>query len=119
MTLPWPPSVNSYWRHPTKGPLAGRHLISEDGRRFRSSVERTLLTVQAGCLSTPCRIVIHAFPPDRRKRDLDNILKSLLDAITHAGVVADDSLFDDIHIIRRPPGKPGHVDIFIAPLENT
>ncbi|NBW22487.1 MAG: RusA family crossover junction endodeoxyribonuclease, partial [Caulobacteraceae bacterium] len=37
------------------------------------------------------RVVIEAFPPDRRKRDLDNILKSLLDALTHAGVWEDDS----------------------------
>ena len=31
LRLPWPPTVNTYW-HPNKGPLAGRHLISEDRR---------------------------------------------------------------------------------------
>lgn len=38
--LSWPPSVNKYWRHPTKGKLAGRHLISEEGRRYRSRTKR-------------------------------------------------------------------------------
>ena len=38
LTLPWPPSVNGYWRHPTTGKLAGRHLISEAGRAYREAV---------------------------------------------------------------------------------
>ncbi|NBW20709.1 MAG: RusA family crossover junction endodeoxyribonuclease [Caulobacteraceae bacterium] len=46
------------------------------------------------------RVVIEAFPPDRRKRDLDNILKSLLDALTHAGVWEDDSQIEDLRIYR-------------------
>jgi hypothetical protein len=35
LTLPFPPSVNTYWRAPNKGPLKGRHMISEAGRRSR------------------------------------------------------------------------------------
>jgi crossover junction endodeoxyribonuclease RusA len=31
LTLPFPPSVNTYWRAPNKGPLKGRHMISEAG----------------------------------------------------------------------------------------
>jgi len=36
-------------------------------------------------------IVVDAFPPDGRKRDLDNLCKATLDALTHAKVWADDS----------------------------
>ena len=36
-------------------------------------------------------IRIDAFPPDRRRRDLDNILKPLLDALEHGGAFCDDS----------------------------
>jgi crossover junction endodeoxyribonuclease RusA len=32
LVLPFPPSVNTYWRAPNKGPLKGRHLISEKGQ---------------------------------------------------------------------------------------
>ncbi|NBW23084.1 MAG: RusA family crossover junction endodeoxyribonuclease, partial [Caulobacteraceae bacterium] len=42
-----------------------------------------------------------AFPPDKRKRDLDNVLKSLLDALTHANVWDDDSQIDDLRIYRN------------------
>ena len=35
-TLPWPPSVNHYWRTPHRGPLAGRTMISAEGRTYRS-----------------------------------------------------------------------------------
>lgn len=121
MTLPWPPSVNSYWRHPTKGPLAGRHLISEDGRAYRSGVALQIAAahVVKSPLTSRLAIKICAAPPDRRARDLDNILKSLLDALTYGKLIRDDSQFDEIHIIRMPPSKPGTVTIFINPLENT
>jgi crossover junction endodeoxyribonuclease RusA len=119
MSLPWPPSVNHYWRHPTRGALAGRHLISEEGRRYRNVV-LTLAGVNqhdrqlAGSLG----IEIKVHPPDRRKRDLDNILKALLDSITHAGVIVDDSCLDAIAIVRMPPVKAGRVDLTIFQLEN-
>jgi crossover junction endodeoxyribonuclease RusA len=63
-------------------------------------------------------IEIRAYPPDKRKRDLDNILKSLLDSLTHAGLIVDDSQFDAIAIARLPSEKPGRVDIKIFQLEN-
>ena len=46
-------------------------------------------------------VLINAYPPDRRKRDLDNILKSLLDALQHARVYPDDSQIDRLTIIRN------------------
>jgi len=48
-------------------------------------------------------VFIEAFPPDKRKRDLDNVLKSLLDALQHAGVYADDCQIDRLSIIRKSP----------------
>jgi hypothetical protein len=42
LTLPFPPSVNTYWRAPNKGPLKGRHMISEAGRRFRVLARQSL-----------------------------------------------------------------------------
>lgn len=59
-------------------------------------------------------IVILASPPDRRRRDLDNILKALLDSIAFAGVVEDDSQFDAICIVRQSPVKDGNLQIVIC-----
>lgn len=114
--LPYPPSVNTYWRHPTAGKLAGRHLISEKGRKYRADV----------CWSIPhsvekfsCRlsVTIECFPPDRRRRDLDNVAKGLLDALSHAGVWGDDEQIDDLRIMRREVTKGGAVRVRIEPME--
>ena len=118
MTLPWPPSVNSYWRHPTKGALAGRHLISEEGRHYRKYIS-DLVFVNRLSFNLTGRLSIHidAYPPDRRRRDLDNILKALLDALTHARVIEDDSCIDDLRIVRQPPRANGEIHLTISESE--
>lgn len=94
LVLPFPPSVNTYWRAPNKGPLAGRHLISAKGRQFQSSACAAIieqLRMLPKPSSSPAAVEIILFPPDNRIRDLDNYNKALFDALTHAGIWEDDS----------------------------
>ena len=117
LTLPWPPSVNAYYRHIVMKGIP-RTLVSAEGRAYRAEVAaRVLIARAAKRLNTRLALRIEAWPPDRRARDLDNILKSLLDALTQAGVIEDDSLFDEIHLKRGPVVKPGSVSVFITSLE--
>ena len=117
LVLPWPPSANTYWRHPTTGALAGRHLISEDGRKYRKAVgELVRANRQAVGLRARLRIELVACPPDLRRRDLDNVLKGFLDALQHAGVYEDDSQIDDLRIMRGPVTKGGRVDVLVEPM---
>lgn len=117
--LPWPPSVNTYWRSIMKGPLAGRVLISERGRNYRVAVGEAVLRqcVPRWQLTGKMSINVMACPPDRRKRDLDNLWKSFLDALQHAGVYRDDGEFDDMRIFRGPIMSEGwlHVEIVELP----
>jgi crossover junction endodeoxyribonuclease RusA len=115
-TLPYPPSVNTYWRHPSRGPLAGRHLISQEGRDYRTAVCAYVAEGQTKPVTGPLAVDIEAFFPDRRRRDLDNILKSLLDSLTHAGVWEDDSQITDLRI-RKGPHIAGMVKVNITQLE--
>lgn len=102
ITLSWPPSVNTYWRTPHKGPLAGRTMISEKGRAYREAVIKECAANGATNADIEGRlsVTLLVFPPDRRRRDIDNIPKAVLDALAHAGVYRDDSQIDEL-VIRR------------------
>ncbi len=114
LTLPWPPSVNRYWRA-----VSGRVLISRNGRAYRTLVGQIVACSDARRLgSARLAVVIVACPPDRRRRDLDNTLKATLDALSHAGLFDDDEQIDDLRITRGPAQKPGCLEITLTPLES-
>ncbi|QDJ44988.1 RusA family crossover junction endodeoxyribonuclease [Bordetella hinzii] len=117
LTLPFPPSVNGYWRHPTKGPLAGRHLISAEGREYRQAVQAFVGHHQIGRVEGRLSVAIEVFPPDRRKRDLDNLPKGILDSLTHAGVIEDDGHIDSLLIERKGIHKGGMVRVFVTAIQ--
>ncbi|EMR9925752.1 RusA family crossover junction endodeoxyribonuclease, partial [Escherichia coli] len=68
-------------------------------------------------LSGRLAIKIIAEPPDKRRRDLDNILKAPLDALTHAGLIIDDEQFDEVNIMRGQVIPGGRLGIKITELE--
>ena len=83
LILPFPPSVNTYWRHPNKGAFAGKSLISEAGRKFQSAACAAIVEQLRRLpkpTSAPASVEIVLFPPDNRIRDLDNYNKALFDA---------------------------------------
>lgn len=96
--LPYPPSANRYWRSIGRG----RVLVSEEGRRFRSLVAAEWLAHPERHPPLEGRVGVRLaiYVPDNRRRDVDNVLKPTLDALTHAGVWVDDSQVDDLHIRR-------------------
>ena len=94
LILPWPPSVNRYWRT-----FQGRMIISAEGRSYRKAVaDQVFIQRGAKHYEGKLKVVIEAWRPDNRKRDLDNLLKAVLDSLTHAGVWADDGLIIDLRI---------------------
>jgi crossover junction endodeoxyribonuclease RusA len=76
-----------------------------------------ILQAQRRRYSGPVALRVFAYPPDKRRRDLDNILKGVQDALVAAGVLLDDYQVDEIHIIRRPPERPGRVQVIVEPIE--
>ena len=120
LTLPFPPSVNRYWRAPNSGPLKGRHLISADGRKYQSAACAAIIE-QLRRLpkpsTEPAAVEILLFPPDARRRDIDNYNKALFDALTHAGVWEDDSQVKKMLVEWGPTVKGGRVEISITRYE--
>lgn len=110
LTLPWPPTVNTYWRN-----NRGRTHISAEGVAFRRAVAWLAKEAKVRCLKGRLSLSVEAAPPDRRRRDLDNLLKSLLDALQHAGCYEDDSQIDFISVMRLEPVPAGRVVVKVGP----
>ncbi|MFW0973335.1 RusA family crossover junction endodeoxyribonuclease [Leclercia pneumoniae] len=117
LVLPFPPSVNIYWRAPNSGPLKGRHLISAKGRAYQSAACAAIIE-QLRRLpkpsNSPASVEIVLFPPDARRRDIDNYNKALFDALTHAGVWEDDSQVKRMLVEWGPQVAGGRVEITIT-----
>ncbi|MFW5690787.1 MAG: RusA family crossover junction endodeoxyribonuclease [Planctomycetota bacterium] len=111
LTLPFPPSVNHYYRR-----VGPRTLISREGRAFRKEVCARL--GGGGPRKPPAggriALAMDAFPPDRRRRDLDNLLKCTQDSLSHAGVFEDDSQIDLLAVRRCEVVHGGTVVIRVA-----
>lgn len=102
---------------PNKGPLAGRHLISADGRKYQSAACVAIIE-QLRRLPKPstelAAVEITLYPPDARRRDIDNYNKALFDALTHAGVWEDDSQIKRMLVEWGPIVPKGKVEITIT-----
>ncbi|MBN2293006.1 MAG: RusA family crossover junction endodeoxyribonuclease [Pirellulales bacterium] len=99
--LPWPPSVNHYYRR-----VGHRTLISREGRKYRTEICAILRDLHFRPFDGELSMTVDAYPPDKRRRDLDNILKSLFDAMQHGGAYRDDSQIKKLNIEILEPCRP-------------
>ena len=108
-TLPWPPSVNRYWQRTAMG------MRQSDAAKAYHLEVLCLVRAARGCVepvdgSIAARVL--AYPPnDKRKRDLDNILKALFDALQHAGVYKDDNQVVYLSVERCEPRGNGELEV--------
>lgn len=87
LTLPFPPSVNTYWRS-----FRGRNILSEKAREYKGKATAHIIMAGWPVYKGPCRLKIVLFPPDNRRRDSDNYNKPLFDCLVENKVIeADDS----------------------------
>lgn len=117
--LPWPPSVNHYWESVARGRRVWVR-VSDAGKAYRSMVADIVRQTFPG-LTQPIRSRVSVYivtnQPDHRRRDLDNILKAALDAITYSGVWGDDSQIDSLHIERAGVEAGGSITVAISTIE--
>ncbi len=109
ITLPYPPSVNRLWRH-----VGHRVLVSKEGRQYRVQVAMALRMAGIEPLEGPVSLEIVLQPPDRRRRDLDNCLKILIDSLEHGGAFADDSQVKRLLVEWGDPVKDGQAIVSIS-----
>jgi crossover junction endodeoxyribonuclease RusA len=114
LELPFPPSVNSCYRSIPRGRICAV-ILSKDGRAYKDRIKRMLSDNSKLLTDKRLMVSIRLFMPDRRKRDIDNYNKILLDSLT--GIVwKDDSQIDILTISRDEIIKGGKAVINIREL---
>ncbi len=88
LTLPYPPSINHYWRV-----VNGRPIKSREGREYMLKTQ-AIARAQLGAVAPfagDVIVTVDVFRP-RRIGDLDNTLKVLLDALRGVAYVDDSQV---------------------------
>lgn len=124
LELPYPPSVNHYKK-------VGAIKTTRNGKKYQLKYNSNKtkeyyleigriwhgMKMVSNAKSYPeiarlrLRVDVHA--PDHRKRDIDNILKVLLDALTRCVIIHDDSQIDELLVSRAGVIKKGLVKIYL------
>lgn len=109
LELPYPPTVNTYW-----GFQGSRRFLTPSARRFKKAVAEKVLLSPTKFTKERLSINVMLYPPDKRKRDIDNVLKPLLDALTQAGAFEDDSQIDVLVVQRKNKISNGLCVVYIS-----
>lgn len=111
LSLPYPPSVNTYWRA-----NGNRRFISKAGVEFKKAVAQYVIDNKIPKFGDALVMVtVIVLPRSKRRFDLDNLLKGLLDSLQDAGVYDDDCQVEHLTIMRGKPIKGGACVVTIAP----
>lgn len=111
LSLTYPPSVNTYW-----GFHGHRRFLTNKAREFKTNVAAAAAAARGfGACRVGIEVILH--PPDRRVRDIDNVLKPLLDALVAAGVLNDDGQIDLLIVSRGTVVKGGRCEVCIKLIE--
>ena len=110
--LPFPPSVNNLYINVGK-----RRCRSKRYDAWRAKAEACLSKQIAGKVAGPYTISMIVERPDRRKRDLDGLLKAPIDLLVSAGLTPDDSFCHGltVHWQSVDPVKDAGVIITVEP----
>lgn len=111
--LPFPPSVNACYRAIPRGRICA-NILSKKGREYK---ERIAIILENDDLLTDKRLMvqIRLFMPDKRRRDIDNYNKILLDSLT-GFIWEDDSQIDILTISRDDVVNGGLVKLVVREL---
>ena len=109
LNLPYPPSVNHMYTN-----ARGRRFPNAMARAYKIAISEYVAEFRVPKFEdAKLSLVIWAYPPDRRKRDISNLLKIIEDSLQDAGVFDDDFNIDAIEIKRGAIKKGGGLLVMI------
>jgi crossover junction endodeoxyribonuclease RusA len=123
ITLPYPPSVNHYKTigkivRTKKGKIYQQRINSEDTKRFYYEVWckiRSKNAIGAFSATISLEVTIDLHPPDKRRRDIDNGIKIILDSLQRGGLISDDNQICRLLVTRMSIIKHGQIIVRIKP----
>lgn len=94
LDLPYPPSANGLFAN-----VAGRGRVRSDRyRQWANAAGWQLVSQKPGKVAGRYVLALEVERRDRRKRDLDNLLKAVSDLLVQHGVIEADHLAEHIHL---------------------
>jgi crossover junction endodeoxyribonuclease RusA len=88
LTLPYPPSTNGIWVRTKRGGVGK----SNEYNAWLEHVGWVIAQEKPAKIPGKYRLTIEATRPDKRKRDIDNLIKATSDALQKFSVIEDDHL---------------------------
>lgn len=130
LELPWPPSVNHY-------KIVGKIGITKKGKIYQkriNSPKTNLFYLEVWEMiksrmsregfnsfdseTISLQVYIDLYPPDNRRRDIDNSIKVLLDSLVRGGLIQDDSQISRLNVQRMGIIPDGKVLVKVSEIDN-
>ena len=108
VTLPMPPSVNRLYRA-----WQGRVIKSREYREWLGACQVAMRHQRPLKVFDPYVMTVEAVRPDKRRRDLGNLLKATEDICKDIGMIEDDCLAERI-VLAWVQGEPGTIKITVV-----
>lgn len=121
--LPWPPSVNhckvqGIIKTTSNGKMYQIRTTSAKTKNFYSCVREIALARNLNnsffynnSKNFKIAALIDFYPPDNRKRDIDNPIKILLDSLVLSSIIYDDSQIYRLNVVKHEKVKNGAVEV--------
>ena len=103
-----PPTVNHYW---VEAGYRGRKYLSHRAHHFRAVIQRFVKPLN---YSGEVQVFMEYHVPDRIKRDADNVVKPIFDALMKAQLICDDSQISKFFMMKQPVFKGGKLKIKVV-----
>lgn len=91
LDLPFPPSVNALWKRGRTGMYRSPSYMT-----WINAAGWELNRQRPGCIIGPYSLLIAVERRDNRRRDIDNLVKSISDLLQQHGVIENDSLAQSV-----------------------
>lgn len=91
--LPYPSSGQH--RH-GRSPITGKTFLTKSTIAYYKIIKKMVIEQNQGQFlkSDRLRVILKFWQGDKRKRDMDNMIKTLLDGLERAGAIQDDGQID-------------------------